>query len=71
MVLMFSRHSSNQGMHMMKSNRPLIACLLWPDNVLYTGAFNNYCQQIMKIYVDFICLGYPAHHIKTVTVSLI
>lgn len=63
----FFRHSTNLRLHMMM-NRPLIAAIIWQDNNLFCiGMMSNFCKQIIRIFVNFVCLNYPKHHIKTVT----
>jgi hypothetical protein len=53
----------------MRSHKPLMAYLLWSNNVLYTGAVNNNCRQIMRLFVYLVHLQYPEEHLKTITVS--
>ncbi|KAG7299821.1 hypothetical protein JYU34_016838 [Plutella xylostella] len=59
LAIWHSRYTNNQGRHIMRSHKPLLAFILWSDNVLYTGACNNNCRQILKLFVLFVHLGYP------------
>ncbi|XP_038210630.1 uncharacterized protein LOC119831385 isoform X1 [Zerene cesonia] len=69
-VIWHSRYTNNLGNHIMRSHRPLMAHILWSSNILYTGAVNINCRQILRIFVYFIHLQYPEHHIKTMTIWL-
>uniref|UniRef100_A0A2A4IXD5 Uncharacterized protein n=1 Tax=Heliothis virescens TaxID=7102 RepID=A0A2A4IXD5_HELVI len=64
------RHSNNLGRHIMRSNKPLMAFVLWSDNILYTGAVTNNCRQIMRIFAHVIHMQYPDSILRTMTIWL-
>ncbi|CAK1604424.1 unnamed protein product [Parnassius mnemosyne] len=70
LAIWHSRYSNNLSCHIMRSHRPLMAFVLWSDNVLYTGAVNNNCRQILRIFVYMVHLQYPEAHIRIMTIWL-
>ncbi|XP_068630398.1 uncharacterized protein [Battus philenor] len=65
-----SRYTNNMGCHIMRSHRPLMTFILWSDNVLYTGAVNNNCRQILRIFTYMVHLQYPEEYIRIISVWL-
>ncbi|CAB3243221.1 unnamed protein product [Arctia plantaginis] len=65
LAIWHSRYTNNLGCHIMRSHKPLMAYVLWSDNVLYTGAVTNNCRQILKIFSYMIHLQYPDSMVKT------
>ncbi|CAG9784920.1 unnamed protein product [Diatraea saccharalis] len=65
-----TRYTNNLGSHIMRSHKPLMAHLLWSNNVLYTGTVNNNCRQILRLFIYLIQLEYPEEHIKVITAWL-
>ncbi|XP_041976782.1 uncharacterized protein LOC121731432 [Aricia agestis] len=70
LAIWHSRYTNNLGSHIMRSHKPLMAYVLWANNVLYTGAVNNNCRQILKLFMYFIHLKYPEEHIRTMQLWL-
>ncbi|XP_047506816.1 uncharacterized protein LOC125050823 [Pieris napi] len=70
LAIWHSRYTKNLGSHLMRSNKPLMAHILWSQNILYTGAVTNNTRQILKLFVHFVHLQYPERHIKTLTMWL-
>ncbi|XP_063821020.1 uncharacterized protein LOC135071184 [Ostrinia nubilalis] len=70
LTIWHTRYTNNLGSHIMRSHKPLMAYLLWSNNVLFTGAVNNNCRQIMRLFVYMIHLQYPEEHIKVITIWL-
>ncbi|CAG4977246.1 unnamed protein product [Colias eurytheme] len=70
LAIWHSRYTNNLGNHIMRSHRPLMAHILWSANILYTGAVNINCRQILRIFVYFIHLQYPENHIRIMTLWL-
>ncbi|KAL0840191.1 hypothetical protein ABMA28_015481 [Loxostege sticticalis] len=70
LAIWHTRYTNNLGSHIMRSHKPLMAYLLWSNNVLFTGAVNNNCRQILRLFVYMIHLQYPEDHIKTMTAWL-
>ncbi|KAJ0179769.1 hypothetical protein K1T71_004360 [Dendrolimus kikuchii] len=65
-----SRYTSHLSSHIMRSHKPLMAIILWSNNILFTGAVNNKCRQILKIFTYFVHLKYPQNHIDIITTWL-
>ncbi|XP_049866371.1 uncharacterized protein LOC126367035 [Pectinophora gossypiella] len=65
-----SRYKSNLSSHVMRSHRPLMATVLWSNNVLYTGVVNNICRQIFRLFAHLIHLQYPQEHISIMSTWL-
>ncbi|KPJ01531.1 hypothetical protein RR46_08568 [Papilio xuthus] len=70
LVIWLSRYNNNTGCHIMRSHRPLMAFVLWSDNILFTGAVNNNCRQILRIFSYMVHLSYPEEHIRIMTMWL-
>ncbi|CAH2075443.1 unnamed protein product, partial [Iphiclides podalirius] len=68
LAIWLSRYSCNSGSQIMRSQRPLMAFILWSDNILYTGAVNNNCRQILRIFAYLVHLQYPEEHIRIMTI---
>ncbi|XP_063890464.1 uncharacterized protein LOC110374818 [Helicoverpa armigera] len=64
------RHSNNITRHIMRSTKPLMAVVLWSDNVLYTGAVTANSRQIMRIFAHVIHLQYPDSMQRTMIIWL-
>ncbi|XP_045515370.1 uncharacterized protein LOC123708619 isoform X2 [Pieris brassicae] len=65
-----TKYTKNLGSHLMRSNKPLMAHILWSQNILYTGAVTNNTRQILRLFVHFVHLQYPERHLKTMTMWL-
>ncbi|KAJ8732910.1 hypothetical protein PYW07_015509 [Mythimna separata] len=70
LAIWHSRYTNNLTRHIMRSHKPLMAFLLWSDNVLYTGGVTANSRQIMRLFVYLIHLQYPESMIKTITLWL-
>ncbi|KAM3962394.1 uncharacterized protein ACR2FA_003638 [Aphomia sociella] len=70
LAIWHSRYTNNLGAHIMRSHKPLMAYILWGNNVFYTGTVNNNCRQILMIFVYMVHLQYPQDHIRIMTTWL-
>lgn len=70
LAIWHSRYTSDLGRHVMRSHKPLMAYVLWSDNVLYTGAVTNNCRQILRIFAHMIHLQYPDSMVKIIATWL-
>ncbi|XP_026751136.1 uncharacterized protein LOC113511658 [Galleria mellonella] len=70
LAIWHSRYTNNLGSHIMRSHKPLMAYILWGNNVLYTGTVNNNCRQILKLFVYMVHLQYPQDYIIIMTTWL-
>lgn len=66
----YFRYNYNSGSQIMRSQRPLMAFVLWSDNILYTGAVTNNCRQIFRIFVYLIHLQYSEKYLRIMTVGI-
>ncbi|XP_013189133.2 uncharacterized protein LOC106133836 [Amyelois transitella] len=64
LAIWLSRYTRNLGCHLMRSHKPLMAYILWSNNVLYTGAVNINCRQILTLFAHFVHLQYPVKHLR-------
>ncbi|XP_053602763.1 uncharacterized protein LOC128670806 isoform X2 [Plodia interpunctella] len=64
LAIWLSRYTRNLGCHVMRSHKPLMAYILWSNNVLYTGAVNNNCRQILQLFVNIVHLQYPTKYLR-------
>lgn len=53
----------------MRTHKPLMAYILWSDNIMDTGTANSNCQQILRLFVYLVHLQYPEAYITTMMVS--
>ncbi|CAK1553806.1 unnamed protein product [Leptosia nina] len=70
LAIWHSRYTNNMGSHIMRSHRPLMAYIMWSQNVLYTGAVTQNTRQIMRLFVNFVYLEYSVWHIRIITMWL-
>ncbi|KAI5645253.1 hypothetical protein NE865_02801 [Phthorimaea operculella] len=70
LAIWHSRYKNNLGSHVMRSHKPLVAFVLWSNNVLFTGVVNNNVRQILRLFVHMIHLQYPEEHIKIMSTWL-
>ncbi|XP_059052497.1 uncharacterized protein LOC131847065 [Achroia grisella] len=67
LAIWHSRYTNNLGSHIMRSHKPLMAYILWGNNILCTGTVSNNCKQILRLFVYMVHLEYPRDSLRIMT----